>query len=146
MVSPEVYLGVGIVILGLALAYGIVRAGRLRRSEREQIDQNVLEVRKREESAERNAETPNFSWNQPAPKPKLGLSYPIIVPIVLIGLVVGWMTWFAHRTGTGTQQNATIGSGIHRQTKQPVAAPKAPASDAASDSWRGSQGPANKSE
>lgn len=33
---------IGVVILGLAIAYGVVRAGRIRGAQRQQLDRNTL--------------------------------------------------------------------------------------------------------
>jgi hypothetical protein len=42
----------GIIVLGLALAYGTLKAGRLRRSERERSDRNTQANRQVEERSE----------------------------------------------------------------------------------------------
>lgn len=46
--------GIGIVILGLVLAYAATRAGRLRSAERARLDQSTREVFRQEDEATRN--------------------------------------------------------------------------------------------
>jgi hypothetical protein len=41
--------GIAIVILGVVLAYGIAKSGRLRRSEREKLDRNTVATQQRED-------------------------------------------------------------------------------------------------
>jgi hypothetical protein len=41
--------GIAIVILGLVLAYGIAKSGRLRRSEREKLERNTVATQQRED-------------------------------------------------------------------------------------------------
>jgi hypothetical protein len=137
--TPAVVWGIAIVLLGLALAYGVVRAGRLRRSERERLDQNTAELLRSEEAAERNTAGPDLGLRPDVP-------YAILVPVVVVGLAVALMIWSMHGTSMGTQQGKTTGSAVHTHTGQPVAVPATPNNDAASDSWRGPQGPVNKSE
>ncbi len=139
--SPVVLWGIGIIILGLVLVYGVMRAGRLRRSERERIDRRTIEVQKAEQRAEREAAAPDIGLKPNVP-------YAILIPIIVAAFAVGWMIWSMHGTSMGTQQSSTqsqtTGSAIHRQTNRPVAAPATPGSDAAGDSWRGQHTPVNK--
>jgi hypothetical protein len=44
---------IGVVVLGLVLAYGIVRAGRLRRGERERLDRNTRRTQQVEDPQKR---------------------------------------------------------------------------------------------
>jgi hypothetical protein len=53
--------GIAIVILGLVLAYGIAKSGRLRRTEREKLDRNTVATQQREDprkSTKLHASTP----------------------------------------------------------------------------------------
>ncbi len=127
----------GIVVLGLVLAYAAVRAGWLRRHEREQLDRNTQAARHVEELSEANSARSDFGLRKDVP-------YGIIVPIAVVCLAVVLMIWSFHGTSMGTQQSSTTGSAPPRQTQQPVQAPVAPTSDAASDSARGGQKPLNK--
>jgi hypothetical protein len=141
-ISPEVLWGVGIIILGLVLVYGVVRAGRLRRDERERIDRRTIELQKSEQQAERATAAPDFGL-------KPNLPYAIIVPIVVAAFAVGLMIWSMHGTSMRTQQSSaphstTTGQAIPRQTNQPVPARTAPGSDASGDSWRGQHTPVNR--
>lgn len=145
-ISPEVVWGVGIIILGLVLVYGVVRAGRLRRSERERIDRRTAELQRADRLAEGDTATPDFGLRPDVP-------YAVLIPIIVAVFAVGWMIWSMHGTDRGSQKSSaqnqtqhqqTTGSAIPRQTNQPVAAPTMPGSDASGDSWRGQQTPVNK--
>ena len=130
--------GCGIVILGVALAFAATRAGRLRRTERERLDRNTEALQRVEYQAERRSAPSNVGLRP-------NLPYAIIVPIVIVGFALAWMIWSMHGTNMAAQQSATTGRAVSRQTEPPVAAPTAPANDAASDSARG-QRPLNKTQ
>lgn len=52
--QDTIYLWViGVIVLGLLLAYGAMKAGRLRRSEREQLDRNTQATQGREDPYKR---------------------------------------------------------------------------------------------
>lgn len=141
-ISPEVLWGIGIIILGFVLVYGVARAGRLRRSERERIDRRTVELQKTEQQAERATATPDLGLQPNVP-------YAVLIPIIVAAFAVGLMIWSMHGTSMGTQQTsaqhgATTGQAIPRQTNQPVQAPTAPGSDTSGDSWRGQHTPVNR--
>ncbi|WP_024510978.1 hypothetical protein [Bradyrhizobium sp. ARR65] len=128
----------GIIVLGLALAYAAMRAGWLRRNERERLDRNTQAVRHVEEVAEANAARPDFGLRKNVP-------YALIIPVVIVCFAIVWMVWSLYGTNMGTQKGATTGSAPPRQSEQTTQAPVAPGNDAASDSARGGQEPLNKS-
>ncbi len=140
--SPEVLWGIGIIILAVVLVYGMLRAGRLRRSERERVDQRTAELQRAEQQAERSAASPDFGLRPNVP-------YAILIPILVAAFAVGWMIWSMHGTSMGTQQSSnqqgrTTGQAMPRQSNQPVAVPTAPTNGAESDSWRGQHTPVSK--
>lgn len=140
--SPEALWGVGIIILAVVLVYGVMRAGRLRRSERERIDQRTIELQRAEQQAERSTASPDFGLKPNVP-------YAILIPILVAAFAVGWMIWSMHGTSMGTQQSSTLqgrttGQAMPRQANQPVAAPTVPTNGAESDSLRGQHTPVNK--
>lgn len=129
-------IAVAIIALGLFLAYGTTRAGRLRRGERERLDWNTQAVRRQEEQAEENAGRPDFGLRRDVP-------YGMIIPIVAVCFAIVLMFWSFYGNNTGTQ-HVTTGSAPARQTQHAVQAPVAPDNPAASDSARGGKGPLNK--
>lgn len=132
------FIAAAIIIVGLFIAYGSMRAGRLRRSERDRLDRNTEGVRHVEEAAEENASRPDFGLRKDVP-------YGIIIPIIAVCFAIMLMFWSFYGTNTGAQQaSTTTGSAPARQTQQPVQAPVAPNNPAASDSARGGQQPLNK--
>jgi hypothetical protein len=52
-ISPEFLFGVGIVMLGVVIAYAVLRAGRLTRSERARSDAGARLVQDQEEARHR---------------------------------------------------------------------------------------------
>jgi hypothetical protein len=68
--SPALWLWVlGVVILGAALAYGVVRAGWLRRRERAQLDQNTRARQHSEDPKKRSAASPAKGTDKPWERP-----------------------------------------------------------------------------
>ena len=130
------FIAVGIIVLGLFLAYGTTRAGRLRRSERERLDRNTQAVRHQEEQAEEDAGRPDFGLRRDVP-------YGIIIPIAAVCFAIVLMFWSFYGSNPGTQ-HVTTGSAPARQTQHAVQAPVAPNNPAASDSSRGGQAPLHK--
>ena len=137
--------GAGIIILGLILAYAATRAGRLCPGERARIDRNAEAGLRAHDEAERNAPAGNdlpVRANSP---------YAILIPIVVVAFAIVLMIWSLadthgpsgpSRQATSGQQ--TTGNAASRSSQPAVAAPTAPANDAASDSAR-SSAPLNKS-
>ncbi len=130
------FIAAAIVIIGLFLAYGATRAGRLRRSERERLDRNTEAVRRVEEEAQANAGRPDFGLRRDVP-------YGIVIPIAAVCFAIILMFWSFYGSNPGKQQ-ITTGSAPARQAQHAVQAPVAPNNPAASDSARGSQGPLHK--
>jgi hypothetical protein len=52
-ISPEFLFGVGIIVLGVIIAYAVLRAGRLTRSERARSDAGARLVQDQEEARHR---------------------------------------------------------------------------------------------
>ncbi|MGY3452894.1 hypothetical protein [Bradyrhizobium sp. USDA 4353] len=131
--------GLGIVILGLILAYAATRSGRLRPGERARLDENTrasIHAHDQAESAtSAGSRVPGMQSNTP---------YALLIPIVVVAAAIALMFW-SFAGDKGPRQDAqstsqqTTGNAAPKQ-----AAPAAPANDTASDSARGS-GPLNKS-
>jgi len=136
--------GIGIVILGLILAYAAMRSGRLRPGERARLDENTQVNMAAHDAAERNtgagSRVPGMRSNAP---------YALLIPIVVVVAAIALMVWsFAGDRGSRqdvqTAGQQTTGSAVPKQSQPAAAAPTAPRNDTASDSARGT-GPLNKS-
>jgi len=137
--------GIGIVILGLILAYAATRSGRLRPGERARLDENTRANMAAHDRAERNSgagsRVPGMQSNTP---------YALLVPIIVVIAAVALMFWsFAGdrepRQDAQSTDQQTTGSAAPKQSQPAAAAPTAPRNDTGSDSARGT-GPLNKSQ
>jgi len=135
-VTPIVLWIVGAAILGLALVYAVLSAGRLRRSEREQLDRTT---RARRESEGR---TESFEEQRPA---RIGPArhgpYAIVVPIAVACLAVVLIALVIGSNQEAQHEHTTTGRAPAKQTQQQVQPPVTPGSDASSDSARGPEPP-----
>ncbi|CCD92406.1 conserved hypothetical protein [Bradyrhizobium sp. ORS 375] len=141
--------GIGIVILGLVLAYAATRSGRLRPGERARLDENTrasLAAHDRAESVTgAGSRLPGMQSNTP---------YALLIPIVVVAAAIALMFWSfggdkaprqdAQAVNQQTTNQQTTGSAAPKQSQPAAAAPTAPRNDTASDSARGN-GPLNKS-
>lgn len=135
--------GIGILILGLILAYAAIRAGRLRPGERARLDQNTRNAFATQDRMERNAPA-GSDVPMRTSKP-----YGIIIPIALVAFAIVLMIWsFAGdrvpRQDAQTANQQTTGSAAPKQSEPAAPAPTMPRNDTGSDSAR-SNGPLNKS-
>jgi len=137
--------GIGIVILGLILAYAATRAGRLRPGERARLDENTRANMAAHDRAERNtgagSRVPGMQSNTP---------YALLIPIVVVIAAIALMFWsFAGDRGPSKDAQATdqqtTGNAAPKPSQPAAAAPTAPRNDTGSDSARGT-GPLNKSQ
>ncbi|MGJ4928380.1 hypothetical protein ACQR1I_15370 [Bradyrhizobium sp. HKCCYLS2038] len=136
--------GLGIVILGLVLAFAATRAGRLRPGERAQLDENTRASLAAHDRAERGtgagSRVPGMQSNTP---------YALLIPIVVVAAAIALMFW-SFAGDKAPQQDAqktdqqTTGNAAPKQSAPAAAAPTAPGNDTAGDSARGN-GPLNKS-
>ncbi|NPU14616.1 hypothetical protein HL667_05475 [Bradyrhizobium sp. 83012] len=136
--------GIGIVILGLVLAYAATRSGRLRPGERARLDENTRASIAAHDQAERasgaGSRVPGMQSNTP---------YALLIPIVVVAAAIVLMFWsFAGDKGprqdTQATSQQTTGTAAPKQSAPAAAAPTAPGNDTASDSARG-KGPLNQS-
>jgi len=136
--------GIGIVILGVILAYAATRSGRLRPGERARLDENTRASMAAHDQAERasgaGSRVPGMRSNTP---------YALLIPIVVVIAAIALMFWsFAgdpgSRQGAQTTSQQTTGNAVPKQSQPAAAAPTAPTNDTGSDSARGN-GPLNKS-
>ncbi|CCD98063.1 hypothetical protein [Bradyrhizobium sp. STM 3809] len=141
--------GIGIVILGLLLAYAATRSGRLRPGERARLDEKTHASLAAHDQSERatgaGSRVPGMQSNTP---------YALLIPIVVVAAAIALMFWSfaggkgqrqdAQTTNQRTTSQPTTGSAAPRQDQPATAAPAVPSNDTASDSARGS-GPLNKS-
>jgi len=139
--------GIGIVVLGIILAYASTRSGRLRPGERARLDENTRASMAAHDRAERasgaGSRVPGMQSNTP---------YALLIPIVVVVGAIALMLWSfagdrapredAQNPQTMSQQ--TTGA-APKQSQPAAAAPTAPRNDTGSDSARGS-GPLNKSQ
>ncbi|BAM90043.1 conserved hypothetical protein [Bradyrhizobium oligotrophicum S58] len=137
--------GIGIVVLGLVLAYAAMRSGRLRPGERARLDENTRASLHAHDQAERatgaSSRVPGMQSNTP---------YALLIPIIVVAAAIALMFWsFAGdrtpRQDAVNQQNTnqqTTGNAAPKQA-QPTA--PAPRNDTAGDSARGN-GPLNRSQ
>jgi hypothetical protein len=137
--------GIGIVILGIILAYAATRSGRLRPGERARLDENTRASLAAHDQAERasgaGSRVPGMQSN----------TYALLIPIVVVVGAIALMLWSfagdrapredAQNPQTTSQQ--TTGA-APKQSQPAAAAPTAPRNDTGSDSARGN-GPLNKS-
>ncbi|WP_257168350.1 hypothetical protein [Bradyrhizobium sp. SRS-191] len=136
--------GLGIIILGLILAYATTRSGRLRPGERARLDENTRASLHAHDQAERasgaGSRVPGMQSNTP---------YALLIPIVVVAAAIALMFWsFAGDKGPRqeAQSNSqqTTGNAAPKPAAPMATTPTAPVNDTASDSARGS-GPLNKS-
>lgn len=141
----------GVVLLGLALVYAVVRAGRLRRDERARLDQVTQamvdeDARARVVSEERTARStdPRFSTRRNLSN-DFGLPAAVaFIAIVLMIVATAKSPEPAHQattTGRASGQAAQSQSGAQEQPIQP---PVTSGNQPASDSARGNQEPLTK--
>jgi hypothetical protein len=141
--------GIGIVVLGIILAYAATRSGRLRPGERARLDENTRASMAAHDRAERasgaGSRVPGMQSNTP---------YALLIPIVVVIGAIALMLWsFAGDRASLQGEQAQDAQTTRQQTtgaapkqSQPAApAPTAPRNDTGSDSARGS-GPLNKSQ
>ncbi|MGJ5207584.1 hypothetical protein [Bradyrhizobium sp. HKCCYLR20261] len=133
--------GIGIVILGLILAYAATRSGRLRPGERARLDERTRDSLAAHDQAERvsgaGSHVPGMQSNTP---------YALLIPIVVVIGAIALMLWsFAGdrgprqaAEGNAPQTRSQQTTGAAPNQSQPAApAPAAPRNDTGSDSARG---------
>ncbi|CCE07542.1 conserved hypothetical protein [Bradyrhizobium sp. STM 3843] len=135
--------GIGIIILGLVLAYAAIRAGRLRPAERARLDQNTRDTFAAQDRMERNGPAGS---DVPV---RSSMPYGVIIPIALVAFAIVLMIWsFAGdrvpRQDAQTTSQQTTGTAVPKQSEPSAPAPAMPRNDAGSDSARGTQAPLNK--
>jgi hypothetical protein len=141
----------GVVLLGLALVYAAVRAGRLRRDERARLDQTTQamvdeDTKARAASEERAARSraPRFG-----PRPVIVSTFGL--PGAVAFLAIALMILATAKSPEPANQATTTGRGSGQTTQdqpsgqgQPVQAPVTSGNEPASDSARGAQEPLTK--
>ena len=139
----------GVVLLGFALAYAVIRAGRLRRDERARLDQVTQEM------VDEDARARSVSEQQPARpmEPRSGLRSPdqFIVPgaaaclaIVLMILAAALSPPPANRVTTTGRAPGQAAQSQPGGQQQPVRTPATPGNEPGSDSARGNKEPLTK--
>ena len=141
---------VGVVLLGLALIYAVVRAGRLRRDERTRLDQTTQamvdeEARAQAASSERAARStsPRFGPHRAVSEFRLPGAVAILA-IVLMILATAKSPEPAHQ---GTTTGRASGQAAQNQPggqEQPVQPPVTSGNQPAGDSARGDKEPLTK--
>mgnify|MGYP000002203335 CR=1 FL=1 len=135
--------GLGIVILGVVLAYATTRAGRLRPGERARLDENTRASLHAHDQAERAAGAGSRVAGMPSNRP-----YALLIPIIVVAAAIALMLW-SFAGDRAPRQDAVNPQTTNQQTTGNTAPkqaqPAAPRNDTASDSARGN-GPLNKSQ
>jgi hypothetical protein len=140
----------GVVLLGFALVYAVVRAGRLRRDERARLDRATEamadeDTRARAVSEER---APRSRDSRPGPRPTLLNQFALpgsvaVIAIVLMLLATAKSPEPANQVTTGRAPGQATQNEAGAQ--QPAAPTQArPGNEPGSDSARGSQQPLTK--
>ena len=136
----------GVVLLGLALVYAVVRAGRLRRDERARLDRTTQamvdeDARARAVSQER---TPRSTVPRPGPRPALldQFALPGSVAFIAIVLMILATAKSPEPANQVTPAQATQNQAGGQQ--QPAQAQPRPGNEPGSDSARGSKEPLTK--
>ncbi|HLZ05189.1 MAG TPA: hypothetical protein VKR55_23950 [Bradyrhizobium sp.] len=135
----------GVVLLGLALAYAMVRAGRLRRDERARLDQTTQamvdeETRARvlsEQQQEARSTPPRFG-------PRRDVSNGFALPGVVAFLAILLMILATAQSPRPANQVTTTGRAPGQPAQnqeQPVRSPATPGNQPGSDSARGDKEP-----
>ena len=140
---------IGVVLLGLALVYAVVRAGRLRRDERTRLDQTT-QAMVDEDTRARVVEEQAARSTRPrlAPRPAMVADFGLpgavaLLAIVLMILATAKSPEPAHQTTTGRASGQTSQSQPGGQV-QPVQPPATSGNQPGSDSARGDKEPLTK--
>jgi hypothetical protein len=137
----------GVVLLGLALVYAVVRAGQLRRDERARLDQVTQAMVDEDTRARAVSEERAARAARPRVGPRRNVSTEFAVPGVVAILAILLLILGTAKSPEPANRVTTTGQAVQNQPggqQQPAQAQARPGNEPGSDSARGSQEPLTK--